>query len=128
LAGVAQERKFFRVVGLDPSVGAGVFTEKATGALFFIDSKIAIPGKGAFRAGIDTRLRFTGKTDKDLLFIRPVGLNANSRLFGRDGAIMGKRTDDLTDSASRAQRGKSFHHILQLPLALPLSPRGRGMR
>jgi hypothetical protein len=78
LAGVAEERKFFRVLRLDSPIGTGLFTEKATYALFFIDSERAIPGKGPFRAGIHTRLRFTGKAEIDLLFFRPIGLNANS--------------------------------------------------
>jgi hypothetical protein len=47
---------------LDSTIRASVFTEKATCALLFIDSKIAIPGKGPFWAGIHTGLRFTGKT------------------------------------------------------------------
>jgi hypothetical protein len=47
---------------LDSTIRASVFTEKATCALFFIDLKIAIPGKGPFWAGIHTRLRLTGKT------------------------------------------------------------------
>jgi len=60
LAGVAEERKFLRVLRLDSPIGASVFTEKATCTLFFIDSKIAIPGKGPFRAGIHARFGFAG--------------------------------------------------------------------
>jgi hypothetical protein len=85
---------------LDSTIRASIFTEKATCALFFVDSKIAIPGKGAFWAGIDTRLRFTGKTKIDFFLFRPIGLNANSRLFGCDGPFVGKGADDLTDSAT----------------------------
>jgi hypothetical protein len=87
---------------LDSTIRASVFTEKATCALFFIDSKIAIPGKGAFWAGIHTRLRLTGKTKIDFFLFGPIGSNANSRLFGRDGAFVGKGADDLTDSATGA--------------------------
>jgi hypothetical protein len=100
LAGVAEERKFFRVFRLDSPIGTGFFTEKATCALFLIDSKRAIPGKSVFRAGIDARLRFTGNTEKNLLFFRPIRLDANSRLFGRDGAFVGKRADDFADSTA----------------------------
>jgi len=65
-----------------------------------IELKIAIPGEGPFRAGIHARLRFTGKTEKDLFFLRPIGLNANSRLFGHNRTFMSKGTDDLADSAT----------------------------
>jgi hypothetical protein len=37
-----------------------------------IDSERAIPGKGPFRAGIHARLRFTGKTEKNLLLFWPI--------------------------------------------------------
>lgn len=100
LTGVAKERIFFRVLRLDPAVGAGVFTEKATCARLFIHSKKTIPGKGSFWAGIHTRLRFTGKTDKDLLFFRPIGGNANSGPFRRNISFVPERTDDFTDSAT----------------------------
>jgi hypothetical protein len=85
---------------VDSTIRAGVFTEKATCALLFIDSKIAIPGKSVDRTHIDTRLRFTGKTKIDFFLFRPIGLNANSRLFGCDGPFVGKGADDLTDSAT----------------------------
>jgi hypothetical protein len=58
---------------LDSTIGTGVFTEKATRALFFVDSKIAIPGKGADGARIHTRLRFTGKTKIDFFLPGPIG-------------------------------------------------------
>lgn len=85
---------------MDSTIRASIFTEKATCALFFVDSKIAIPGKGAFWAGIHTRLRFTGKTKIDFFLFRPIGLNTNSRLFGCDGTFVSEGTNNLTDSAT----------------------------
>jgi hypothetical protein len=78
LTGVTEERIFLRLLRLNPSIRAGVFTEKAIRALFFVDSKVAIPGKGLFRASIDTIFRFTGKTEMDSLLFGPVGMDANS--------------------------------------------------
>jgi hypothetical protein len=78
LAGVAEEGKFFRVLRLDSTIRASVFTEKATCALLCIDSKIAIPGKGPFWTGIHTRLRFTGKTKIDFFLFGPIGMDTNS--------------------------------------------------
>jgi len=73
VAGVAEKRRFFRVFRLDSPVGTGIFTEKATGAFLFIDSKIAIPGKGVDRTRIDTRLRFASNTEKNLFLFGPIG-------------------------------------------------------
>jgi hypothetical protein len=78
LAGVAEERKFFRVFRLDSPIGAGFFTEKAICALFLIDSERAIPGKGPFRTGTHARLSLTGNTEKNLLLFRPIRLDTNS--------------------------------------------------
>jgi hypothetical protein len=73
LAGVAEERKFFRILRLDSSVGAGVFTQKAFCALFFIDLKIAVPGKGADGTRIDAGLGFASNAEKNLFLLGPIG-------------------------------------------------------
>jgi hypothetical protein len=73
LAGVTEKRNFFRVLRLDSPIGTGVFTEKATGALIFIDSKITIPGKGTDGTHIDTRLGFACDAEKNLFFLGPIG-------------------------------------------------------
>jgi hypothetical protein len=123
LASVTEKRELFRALCPDSPVGAGVFTEKATCARFFIDSEIAIPGKGPFRTGRDTRLGFTGKTEMDFFLFRPVGLDANPCLFGRDGAFMREGTDHFTDSATSTERRDDFQHMNFRP---PLNPKQRG--
>jgi hypothetical protein len=73
VAGVAEKRKFFRVLRLDSPVGTGIFTEKATGTLFFIDSKIAIPGKSVDGTHIHTRFGLACNAEKNLFLLRPIG-------------------------------------------------------
>jgi len=62
---------------MDPLVRAGLGAEKASRALFFIYSKIAVPGECALGACLNTFLRLTGDAEKDLFFLRPIGSDAN---------------------------------------------------
>jgi len=45
---------------MNPSIRAGLSTEKAGCTSLFVNPKIAIPGEGVFRTYINTFLGFTG--------------------------------------------------------------------
>jgi len=63
---------------MDSSIGAGLSTEKAAGAFRFIYPKVAVPGKGTFRTGIHTFLDFTGNTEGNFFFFRPIRMDTDS--------------------------------------------------
>jgi hypothetical protein len=57
---------------MDPCIRAGLSTEKAAGAFFFIYPEIAVPGEGTFRTYFNTFPGLTGNAYEDLLFFGPV--------------------------------------------------------
>jgi hypothetical protein len=59
---VAKEWEFFRDLGLNPSIRAGIGAEKTTRTLLLIHPEIFIPGERTLWANFDTFFRFTGNT------------------------------------------------------------------
>jgi len=78
IARVAKEWKFFRSLCLDSSIRAGIGAEKANCALLLIYPEKTTPGEGSLWTCIDTFLRLTGNAKEDLLFFRPIGMDADS--------------------------------------------------
>jgi hypothetical protein len=73
MTGIAEKRKVFRVLPLYSPIRASLFTEKATSAFLLVDPKAVLPGKGSFRAGIDTRFGFACYAEKNLFLLWPIG-------------------------------------------------------
>jgi hypothetical protein len=85
---------------MNPSIRAGLGTEVTGRTFFFIQSEMAIPGKGGLRTSLQARLWITGHAELDLFLFGPMGADPDSRTFGGNTSFVSDRTDHFTDATA----------------------------